>query len=502
MVTIKQVQQSLEYNSPIEIDNYIISLYQDTETDVSVFHTDTETNSRFYINSLNPVVICDEINKQLFPEEEISVEKEVTSNFKYYVDFIEEPVSYDVKQLSIKDEINHLKNKYRMSNNDFSYSVIKKDFSGDTIRVWSDNKVFLTKVYNKFGKQFSTNLPNFTWIEIKRTDVSTLSMQTACGICGAINYLYYMDNDVARTTPALQLDTHIRTMFNSWKKLLLEYGFICEIKNNQVITFNKNINNSYRGENNMKCIKSGLRKQDVILKDNYQELVDSVVACVKDGITNIQVRITDDGWLELFGEEPTRITNSCKLIKSGYDRNKNSMNKLYNSKQIKSDYNDEEYWYPETKKIYRVKAYPTRGGQGYHRDYDTREEAEYYCPKNNGRWRYNVEEVEIPVQSSRKSIKSATDEELKYMRKNYPQSINESDYQKVVDKLNSLPECSECNFFYYEEPNGSYTIADKNESLDISEYNYTTRMIRKTLMDMGYFLEPVHTFQDFTLSLM
>ena len=103
---------------------------------------------------------------------------------------------------------------------------------------------------------------------------------------------------------------------------------------------------------------------------------------------------------------------------------------------------------------------------------------------------------------SRKSIKSATDEELKYMRKNYPQSINESDYQKVVDKLNSLPECNECNFFYYEEPDGSYTIADKNETLDISEYDYTTRTIRKTLMDMGYFLEPVHTFQDFTLGLM
>lgn len=116
---------------------------------------------------------------------------------------------------------------------------------------------------------------------------------------------------------------------------------------------------------------------------------------------------------------------------------------------------------------------------------------------------YDRNNESINALFSKKTIKSATDEELRDMRENNPQSINESDYQKVVEKLNGLRECNEwgCNFSYYKEPDGSFTIVDKNEAIDVSEPDYVTKAVRKVLMDMGYYLEPVHTFQDFTLGL-
>lgn len=74
-------------------------------------------------------------------------------------------------------------------------------------------------------------------------------------------------------------------------------------------------------------------------------------------------------------------------------------------KPIKSDYSDEEYWYPETKKVYRLYKYNSNGDY-YTWDYDTLEEAQRMKPRGNRYTSYNIKEVEVPVQSSRKPIKS------------------------------------------------------------------------------------------------
>ena len=74
-------------------------------------------------------------------------------------------------------------------------------------------------------------------------------------------------------------------------------------------------------------------------------------------------------------------------------------------KSIKSDYSDEEYWYPETKKVYRLYKYNSNGDY-YTWDYDTLEEAQRMKPRGNRYTTYNIKEVEVPVQSSRKPIKS------------------------------------------------------------------------------------------------
>ena len=82
-------------------------------------------------------------------------------------------------------------------------------------------------------------------------------------------------------------------------------------------------------------------------------------------------------------------------------------NHITNSrKAIKSDYSDEEYWYPETKKVYRLYKYNSNGDY-YTWDYDTLEEAQRMKPRGNRYTSYNIKEVEVPVQSSRKSIKSS-----------------------------------------------------------------------------------------------
>lgn len=48
------------------------------------------------------------------------------------------------------------------------------------------------------------------------------------------------------------------------------------------------------------------QKIDVIEKSNYQELVNSVYAAARSGITNIRVRVRDDEYLDLLGDVPTR----------------------------------------------------------------------------------------------------------------------------------------------------------------------------------------------------
>jgi len=79
-------------------------------------------------------------------------------------------------------------------------------------------------------------------------------------------------------------------------------------------------------------------------------------------------------------------------------------------KSIKSDYSDEEYWYPETKKVWVVYAMNPRTGRGLGKwEWDSKEEAEEQV---NG-WRktatfyYWIKEEEKKIQSSRKPIKSS-----------------------------------------------------------------------------------------------
>lgn len=56
-----------------------------------------------------------------------------------------------------------------------------------------------------------------------------------------------------------------------------------------------------------------IQKIDVIEKANYQELVDSVYAAARSGITNIRVRVRDDEYLDLLGDVPTREFKENKL---------------------------------------------------------------------------------------------------------------------------------------------------------------------------------------------
>lgn len=56
-----------------------------------------------------------------------------------------------------------------------------------------------------------------------------------------------------------------------------------------------------------------IQKIDVIEKSNYQELVDSVYAAARSGITNIRVRVRDDEYLDLLGDVPTREFKENKL---------------------------------------------------------------------------------------------------------------------------------------------------------------------------------------------
>jgi len=56
-----------------------------------------------------------------------------------------------------------------------------------------------------------------------------------------------------------------------------------------------------------------IQKIGVIEKANYQELVDSVYAAARSGITNIRVRVRDDEYLDLLGDAPTREFKENKL---------------------------------------------------------------------------------------------------------------------------------------------------------------------------------------------
>lgn len=61
------------------------------------------------------------------------------------------------------------------------------------------------------------------------------------------------------------------------------------------------------------------QKIDVIEKANYQELVDSVYAAARSGITNIRVRVRDDEYLDLLGDVPTREFKENKLREGSGD---------------------------------------------------------------------------------------------------------------------------------------------------------------------------------------
>ena len=85
-------------------------------------------------------------------------------------------------------------------------------------------------------------------------------------------------------------------------------------------------------------IKSELKKMTVVEKEDYQGLIDNISAAVKDGVTNIQARVRDDGWIELLGEEP--ISSSRKPIKSSHDRE--TLKKVIRAYLDKMGYKDVE----------------------------------------------------------------------------------------------------------------------------------------------------------------
>lgn len=60
--------------------------------------------------------------------------------------------------------------------------------------------------------------------------------------------------------------------------------------------------NTGKGDNMKKRFNEETQKIDVIEKANYQELVDSVYAAARSGVTNIRVRVRDDEYLDLLGD--------------------------------------------------------------------------------------------------------------------------------------------------------------------------------------------------------
>lgn len=71
--------------------------------------------------------------------------------------------------------------------------------------------------------------------------------------------------------------------------------------------------NIYRSSSMKRRFNEEIQKIDVIEKANYQELVDSVYAAARSGITNIRVRVRDDEYLDLLGDVPTREFKENKL---------------------------------------------------------------------------------------------------------------------------------------------------------------------------------------------
>ena len=122
---------------------------------------------------------------------------------------------------------------------------------------------------------------------------------------------------------------------------------------------------------------------------------------------NDEYIVSYDGEERIFTEYKDTVEEVVNLFNTLCNEEVEFFNKNINSsKSIKSDYSDEEYWYPETKKVYRLYKYDSNGNY-YTWDYDTLEEAQRMKPRGNRYTTYNIKEVEVPVQSSRKPIKSA-----------------------------------------------------------------------------------------------
>ena len=77
-------------------------------------------------------------------------------------------------------------------------------------------------------------------------------------------------------------------------------------------------NNAYQVLNESK-LNEETQKIDVIEKANYQELVDSVYAAARSGVTNIRVRVRDDEYLDLLGDVPAREFKENKLREGAGD---------------------------------------------------------------------------------------------------------------------------------------------------------------------------------------
>ena len=121
---------------------------------------------------------------------------------------------------------------------------------------------------------------------------------------------------------------------------------------------------------------------------------------------NDEYVVSYDGEERIFTEYKDTVEEVVNLFNTLCNEEVEFFNKNINSsKSIKSDYSDEEYWYPETKKVYRLYKYNSNGDY-YTWDYDTLEEAQRMKPRGNRYTTYNIKEVEVPVQSSRKPIKS------------------------------------------------------------------------------------------------
>ena len=65
-------------------------------------------------------------------------------------------------------------------------------------------------------------------------------------------------------------------------------------------------------------IKSELKKLTYIEPNNFQGLTDFIQACTKDGVTNIQTKVMDDGYIMVLGEEPIRSSRRNNMIQSSY----------------------------------------------------------------------------------------------------------------------------------------------------------------------------------------
>ena len=142
-------------------------------------------------------------------------------------------------------------------------------------------------------------------------------------------------------------------------------------------------------------------------------------------------------------------------------------NKIGSSKKpIKSDYSDEEYWYPETKKVYRLYKYNSNGDY-YTWDYDTLEEAQRMKPRGNRYTSYNIKEVEVPVQSSRKSIKSSLSDVNKAL------GFTDND----VEEDGRIHITTDFGEFVVDYVNDEYIVTYDGEERTFTEYKDTVKEV-------------------------